>query len=117
MPASGPWLPRTVGYGASSPESPGWWPPARPRPTARRPWWPTCRLIALNLDGLDDRGRQELLRQIITGIVVRPDGLDVQGFLPLGPGSPPPAGGEPTTAAVRCATYATQSIHVRVPLQ
>jgi site-specific DNA recombinase len=26
-----------------------------------------CRLIARNLDGLDDRGRQELLRQIITG--------------------------------------------------
>jgi len=46
---------------------------------------------------------EQLLRQIITGIVVRSDGLDVQGFLPLGTGSPPPAGRELTTAVADCA--------------
>jgi site-specific DNA recombinase len=62
-----------------------------------------CRLIARNLDGLDDRGRKELLCQIVTGVVVSPDGLDVQGLLPLGPDHPPPPGRELVTTQARCA--------------
>jgi hypothetical protein len=44
------------------------------------------RLVVRGLARLDESGRQELLRKVVTRIVVRPDALEVQGVLPIGSG-------------------------------
>jgi site-specific DNA recombinase len=49
-----------------------------------------CRLIAAGLDRLDPRGRQALVRRLVTRIVVHPNGLEVEGALPLGTLRPDP---------------------------
>jgi site-specific DNA recombinase len=60
-----------------------------------------CRRAAGTLDGLDARGRQAFVRQIMTGVVVRPDGLDVHGAVDLGPLPIDPPGGKMSIASPR----------------
>jgi site-specific DNA recombinase len=44
-----------------------------------------CRLLVRNLDGLDARGRKELIRRMVVNVVVHRDHLDVRGLFPLDP--------------------------------
>src|SRR5262245_58733316 len=48
-----------------------------------------CRLVARGLDRLDERGRQDLVRRILTQIVVHADRLEVHGAIPIGAPQPP----------------------------
>jgi Transposase len=73
------------------------------------------RLVVRGLARLDESGRQELLRKVVTRIVVRPDALEVQGVLPIGSGTPPSTRLVPSRAAGDSEQFSPLPIRLVVP--